>query len=100
MGGLLLYFVVEDRHELGKEQELHSYGVSKYFIEDYSVFMMRFKAEDGSTVYKPVILSQFANQNNLEELPNKKWQSKKYCTANWVLLCPVNRFLSKVNRDS
>ncbi|HBD7467537.1 TPA: Dot/Icm T4SS effector kinase LegK7 [Legionella pneumophila] len=61
-------FRVEDRHELGKEQELHSYGVSKYFIEDYSVFMMRFKAEDGSTVYKPVILSQFANQNNLEEI--------------------------------
>lgn len=64
-------FRVEDRHELGWEQELHSYAVSRYFIEDYSVFMMRFKTEEGSIEYKPVILSQFANQNNLEEIANK-----------------------------
>lgn len=62
-------FRVEDRSELGLEQELHSYQVAEYFIEDYAVFMMAFKgSDDHSTAFRPVVLSQLANQGNLADV--------------------------------
>ncbi len=60
-----LVFRVEDRPDLGLEQELHSYDVEKYFIEDFGVFMMEFQNKQDGIEYKPVVLSEFANQGNL-----------------------------------
>lgn len=66
-----LVFRVEDRPELKLEQALHSHEVANYFIEDYAVFMMEFKDEDDEIEYKPVVLSQFANQGNLQHIAIK-----------------------------
>lgn len=78
MGGWEKPFVfrVEDRPELGLEQNLHSHPVAKYFIEDFAVFMMQFKGEESPVEYKPVVLSQFANKGNLAEVA-KRLQNKK-----------------------
>ena len=59
---------VEDRSKLGLEQDLHSYPVAKYFIEDYAVFMMVFKGTDFPIEYRPVVLSQFANGGDLTQV--------------------------------
>lgn len=66
-------FRVEDRSELGLEQELHSYKAAEYYLEDYAVFMMAFKKgdDDDSVEFKPVVLSQFANQGNLADVAKK-----------------------------
>lgn len=61
-------FRVEDRAELGLDQYLHSQEVSKYFIDEFAVFMMEFTGTNQSIVYKPVVLSQFANQGNLADI--------------------------------
>jgi hypothetical protein len=62
-------FRVEDREDLGLEQNLHSYPVSRYFIEDFGVFMWGFEDKEANEiVYKPVFLCQFANQGNLKEI--------------------------------
>ncbi len=61
-------FRVEDRDKLGLEQDLHSFPVAKYFIEDYAVFMMEFTGEMMPVDYKPVVLSQFANGGNLADV--------------------------------
>lgn len=73
MGGWDKPFVfrVEDRPELGLEQDLHSYPVAKYFIEDFAVFMMEFKGEEEPIDYKPVVLSQFANQGSLIDVARR-----------------------------
>jgi hypothetical protein len=78
MGGWAKPFVfrVEDRPELGLEQKLHSFPVAKYFIEDFAVFMMQFKGEESPVDYKPVVLSQFANQGNLADVA-RRLQNKK-----------------------
>jgi hypothetical protein len=69
-------FRVEDRHALDVEQDLHSFPVSKYFIEDFAVFMGAFKDIIEPVIFKPVMLSQFANQGDLtkvaENLKNEK----------------------------
>ncbi|KTD81337.1 LegK7 family Dot/Icm T4SS effector kinase [Legionella waltersii] len=62
---------VEDRSKFGLDQELLSYEASKYFLEDYAVFMLETKIQEEdeqAIVYRPVILGQFANQNNLREV--------------------------------
>ncbi|MCL9682705.1 serine/threonine-protein kinase [Legionella maioricensis] len=64
----LFVFRVEDRDKLGVEQDLHSFPVAKYFIEDYAVFMMRFKGSDFPIEYRPVVLSQYATGGNLAEV--------------------------------
>lgn len=63
-----LVFRVEDRAQLDLEQQLQSSKASKYFIEDYAVFMMEFQSKDDDEIeYKPVALSQFARGGNLRE---------------------------------
>ena len=69
-------FRVEDRLDLGLEQSLHSFPLSKYFVEDFAVFMWGFKDKESNIEYKPVVLSQFANQGNLAELA-KNLKSKR-----------------------
>ncbi|BCA94771.1 hypothetical protein TUM19329_11320 [Legionella antarctica] len=64
-------FRVEDRDKLGLEQDLHSFPMAKYFIEDYAVFMMRFKSKTSLIEYRPVVLSQFANGGNLADVAKK-----------------------------
>jgi outer membrane biosynthesis protein TonB len=62
---------VEDRSKFGLDQELLSYEASKYFLEDYAVFMLETKIQEEdeeAIVYRPVILGQFAKQNNLREV--------------------------------
>ena len=73
MGGFKDPFVfrVEDRAELGIEQDLHSFPVSKYFIEDFAVFIGAFKGEIFSIDHKPIVLSQFANQGNLADVAKR-----------------------------
>ncbi|WP_158617504.1 hypothetical protein [Legionella sp. km772] len=61
-------FRVEDRDELDLEQQLYSYPVSKYFAEDFGYFMWGFVNEDKTIEYKPVFLSQYAEQGNLTEI--------------------------------
>jgi hypothetical protein len=64
-------FRVEDRLDFDLEQSLHSHEVAKYLISDYAVFRMKFKDGVNSSQYKPVILSQFANQGNLAEVAKR-----------------------------
>lgn len=59
---------VEDRPNLGVEQRLHSYPVAQYFTNEYSHFMMKFKHNKSSIIFKPVVLSQFANQADLTKI--------------------------------
>lgn len=59
---------IEDRSELGLEQKLHSYPVSRYFTEDYAIFRLGFKINDGGYEYRPVVFSQYAEQGNLAEI--------------------------------
>lgn len=67
-----LVFRVEDRNDLSFEQDLHSYPVSKYFANDVALFMMQFKSEDHKEIeFKPVVLSQFANQGSLLDIAKK-----------------------------
>jgi hypothetical protein len=61
-------FRVEDRNKIGLEQDLHSFPVAKYFIEDYAVFMMASRGDDFPIEYKPVVLSQFATGGNLADV--------------------------------
>lgn len=56
---------VEDRPSLGLEQKLHSHPVAQYFTDEYSHFMMIFKHTIPPIVFKPVVLSQYANQADL-----------------------------------
>ncbi len=63
-------FRIEDRFDFELEQTLHSNAVAKYFILDYAVFREKIK-EGNSSQYKPVVLSQFANQGNLEEVARR-----------------------------
>lgn len=74
--GKVFIIRVEDRTELGLEQKLHSYPVSRYFIEDYAVFRLGFKTKDGAYEYRPVVFSQCATQGNLAEMA-KKLRHKK-----------------------
>ncbi len=69
MGGReeLFVFRVEDRAELGLEQELHSFEVAKHFLEDYAVFTWPFKTPGNIIELKPVVLSQFASQGSLAD---------------------------------
>lgn len=63
---------VEDRFDLGFEQELHSYPVAKDFADDFALFIMHFKSENSEQIeYKPVVLSQFANQGSLDKVAGK-----------------------------
>lgn len=67
-----LVFRVEDRNDLSFEQDLHSYPVSKYFANDVALFMMQFKSEDHKEIeFKPVVLSQFANQGSLLDIAKR-----------------------------
>ncbi|CEG57529.1 hypothetical protein [Legionella fallonii] len=79
MGGWkdLFVFRVEDRAELGLEQDLHSFEVSKYFIEDFAVFVMPFKTQESPIELKPVVLSQFANQGSLADLASALHKQKE-----------------------
>ncbi len=76
---------VEDRNNLNFEQELHAYPVAKYFANDIALFMMQFKSDDSTEIeYKPVVLSQFANQGslvNVAETLKGKSQQKIAATA-------------------
>ncbi|KTD31661.1 protein kinase domain containing protein [Legionella moravica] len=63
-----LIFRVEDRDSLSLEQRLHSHPVSMYFIEDYVLFRKVLKNHLSPVEYRPVVLSQFANQGNLTEV--------------------------------
>jgi|GEM_PF-6078728 len=69
-----LVFRVEDRAQLDLEQQLQTSEASRYFIDDYSVFMMQFKNDEDDIEYKPVALSQFANQGNLQEVAQRLGQ--------------------------
>ncbi|KTD40972.1 LegK7 family Dot/Icm T4SS effector kinase [Legionella parisiensis] len=67
-----LVFRVEDRNDLSFEQDLHTYPVSKYFANDVALFMMQFKSEDQKEIeFKPVVLSQFANQGSLLDIAKR-----------------------------
>ncbi|HHT0593615.1 TPA: LegK7 family Dot/Icm T4SS effector kinase [Legionella anisa] len=67
-----LVFRVEDRHDLSFEQDLHSYPVSQYFANDVALFMMQFKSEDHEHIeFRPVVLSQFADQGSLLDIAKK-----------------------------
>ncbi|VEB38289.1 LegK7 family Dot/Icm T4SS effector kinase [Legionella cherrii] len=60
-----LVLSVVDRSDLS-DQDLYSDPVSKYFANDTGLFMMQFKSEDQQELeYRPVVLSQYANQGNL-----------------------------------
>ncbi|WP_454783983.1 LegK7 family Dot/Icm T4SS effector kinase [Legionella sp. WA2024007413] len=74
---------VEDRNDLGFEQDLHSFPVAKYFINDAALFMMQFKTEDNKEIeYKPVVISQFAEQGSLVDVAKKlKGQSQQTIAA-------------------
>jgi len=62
-------FRVEDREELSLDQDLYAYPVSRYFIEDFGVFMWGFENKESNEIeYKPVFLCQFAKQGNLKEV--------------------------------
>lgn len=81
MGGWDKDFVlrVELRTDFGYEQELHSYPVSQYFLEESAIWRMPFKV-DGEIQYRPVVLSQFANGGDLGRLAeglNKKYKHDK-----------------------
>ncbi|MBL7479405.1 hypothetical protein [Legionella bononiensis] len=67
----MMIFRVEDRSDLGLEQRLHSHPVSIYFIEDYVLFRKTFKNKLSPIEYRPVALSQFANQGNLTEVAKR-----------------------------
>ncbi len=60
-------FRVEDRAELGLEQDLHSFAVSQHFLEDYAGFIWPFKTPANIIELKPVVLSQFASQGSLAD---------------------------------
>ncbi|KTD04307.1 LegK7 family Dot/Icm T4SS effector kinase [Fluoribacter gormanii] len=63
---------VEDRNDLSFEQDLHSFPVAKYFVNDAALFMMQFKTEDHQEIeYKPVVISQFAEQGSLIHVAKK-----------------------------
>ncbi|PWY54950.1 hypothetical protein DGG96_14195 [Legionella qingyii] len=67
-----LVFRVEDRNDLSFEQDLHSFPVAKYFVNDAALFMMQFKTEDHQEIeYKPVVISQFAEQGSLIHVAKK-----------------------------
>lgn len=69
-------FRLEYSDKLNLEQELQSKEVSKYFIEDFAVFRMNIADELGATEYKPVVLSQFANEGSLADIArNEKGKS-------------------------
>ncbi|HHS9643032.1 TPA: LegK7 family Dot/Icm T4SS effector kinase [Legionella anisa] len=78
-----LVFRVEDRNNLSFEQDLHSYPVSKYFVNDVALFMMQFKSENHKVIeFKPVVLSQFANQGSLLDIAkNLKGQPQQKIAA-------------------
>lgn len=60
-------FRIEDRSELGLEQTLHFLPISKYFVKEFAVFMMVFNHEN-KIEYRPVVLSQLANQGSLRDV--------------------------------
>lgn len=66
-----LVLSVEDRASFGLEQELHSYEASKYFLEDYAAFMMEYESPEAGIVYRPVVVSQYANQSSLRDVAGK-----------------------------
>ncbi|KTD43656.1 hypothetical protein [Legionella quateirensis] len=67
----MMIFRVEDRSDLSLEQRLHSHPVSIYFIEDYVLFRKMVKNKLSPIEYRPVVLSQFANQGDLTEVAKK-----------------------------
>ncbi|WP_298623395.1 hypothetical protein [uncultured Legionella sp.] len=73
MGGWneLMIWRVEDRSELKLEQRLHSHPVSKYFINDFALFTKKLQNKFEPVEYRPVVLSQFANQGNLAEVARR-----------------------------
>ncbi|MBN9231485.1 MAG: hypothetical protein BGO90_04030 [Legionella sp. 40-6] len=70
---------VEDRNSLSVEQKLHSYEVSKYFGDDAALFTMAMK-EDGRVVYKPIVVSHFANAGDLQNLARNLKKEQKSIT--------------------
>lgn len=62
---------IEDRPQLGIEQKLQSYEVTDYFADDVSFSMIRFKDVDGDVCYKPLVVSQFANEGDLSSVAKK-----------------------------
>ncbi|MFT4059936.1 MAG: hypothetical protein QM652_10355 [Legionella sp.] len=69
---------VKDLRDLKMDSSLYSNSICRYFVSEIAVFMMPIKEEDDSDEvnYKPIVLSHFANQGDLEtvarELRNKK----------------------------
>jgi serine/threonine protein kinase len=67
---------VEDREVLSIEQRLQSHPVSRYFGNDIAVFMMEMKDDSNKVVYKPMVISHYANQGDLlavaKSLKNKR----------------------------
>jgi hypothetical protein len=64
-----MVFRAEDRLSRKDDQILESLPVSKYFIEDYAMFMMAFKEkEEDEIAIQPVALSQFAKKGDLSNI--------------------------------
>lgn len=59
---------VESRNDWEDEQKLHTFPLSRYFIEEYAGFMMAFKKNEGQIEFNPVVVSQCAQQGNLREI--------------------------------
>ncbi|MGQ3890535.1 hypothetical protein [Legionella sp. CNM-4043-24] len=68
----------EDRAALDVEQDAQASEAANYFIQDYGVFILEVM-NDGDIEYKPVVLSQFANQGSLRNVAMKL--GEEYATA-------------------
>ncbi|ARB93844.1 hypothetical protein [Legionella longbeachae] len=62
---------VEDRHTMGKEQQLQTHQVSEYFSEDYVTIMVPFLNDDDETMHQPVVISEFGTKGDLARYAEK-----------------------------
>ena len=83
---------IEDRPQLGIEQKLHSYQVTDYFADDVAFSMIQFKDGEGDVCYKPLVLSQFANEGDLRSVA-KRLRNKN--TA--FILSTAAHFFQRIN---
>ncbi|WP_454781081.1 LegK7 family Dot/Icm T4SS effector kinase [Legionella sp. WA2022007384] len=96
-----LVFRVEDRNDLSFEQDLHSFPVAKYFVNDAALFMMQFESEHSKEIeYKPVVISQFAEQGSLVNVAKTlkgESQQKIAATAQFYFK-QINNFLLELEK--
>jgi serine/threonine protein kinase len=82
---------IEDRPQLSIEQKLHSYEVTDYFADDVAFWMVQVK-ENNAITYKPMVLSQFANEGDMRSVA-KRLKDKN----TGVVLSTARHFFQRIN---